>query len=194
MNQENLIISLIEHGWYHSESFLDADTTNLLAAELNSLPLRPAKIGLGANELQNTSIRNDSLFWLNETPMDSIQNIYLKEMTKLMEILNSELYLGLKQFEGHYARYEKNGFYKKHLDQFIGNNERVISAITYLNSPANGGELRIFNKTNPDRIDCEISPRAGSIVCFLSHHIYHEVLPTMDERLSIAGWFRTNIL
>jgi SM-20-related protein len=194
MNQENLIISLIERGWYHSESFLDAETTKQLAAELNTLPLRPARIGLGTNELQNTSIRNDSLFWLNETPMDSIQNIYLNEMTKLMEIFNRELYLGLKQFEGHYARYEKNGFYKKHLDQFIGNKERVISVITYLNSPAKGGELRIFNKNNPNIIDCDISPKAGSIVCFLSHQIYHEVLPTMDERLSIAGWFRTNIL
>ena len=66
--------------------------------------------------------------------------------------------------------------------------------ITYLNTPESGGELRIFRRDNPEEIAADIIPKAGSLVCFLSNQIYHEVLPTTGERLSIAGWLRTTIL
>jgi len=193
MFEENLILSLIERGWYGCESFLDQNLCQKLVNELQKHHLRAAKIGKGSNEQNIPSIRNDSIFWLSETHNSSAQSEYLQKMEYLMSLINKELFLGLKQFEGHFARYNKGGFYKKHLDQFVGNNERLISVITYLNGPIEGGELRIYSRDNPDQVEFDLSPRPGSLVCFLSNQIYHEVLPTTSERLSIAGWLRTTI-
>lgn len=194
MNQENFIFSLIKNGWYCCDAFLNPALCQNLIQDLHSLPLRSAKIGRGRNEQSISSIRNDSIFWLDDSGNSEAQKNYVKEMNQLMAIINKELYLGLKQFEGHFARYEPSGFYKKHLDQFSDNKERIISIITYLNTPNAGGELRLYSRDNPELIEIDIKPKAGSLVCFLSNQIYHEVLPTTSERLSIAGWFRTTIL
>lgn len=193
MDQELLILSLIERGWFTSSSFLDHTLCQNLVAELHSLPLRAAKVGKGPSEQTHNEIRNDSIFWLNQH-QGAAQDLYLEKMDELMNVLNRELYLGLKQFEGHFARYDKEGFYKKHLDQFIGNSERLITVVTYLNTPSAGGELRIYKRDNPEEIEIDITPQEGSLVCFLSNQIYHEVRPTNSERYSIAGWFRTTIL
>jgi SM-20-related protein len=193
MFEENLILSLIERGWYSDESFLDHDLCQKLLTELQMCPLRESKIGKGSREQIVPTIRNDSIFWLSETHNSPAQTEYLLKMDALMDLINRELFLGLKQFEGHFARYEKGGFYRRHLDQFAGNNERLISIITYLNGPIEGGELRIYSRDNPNQIEIDLSPKPGSLVCFLSNQIYHEVLPTSSERLSIAGWLRTTI-
>lgn len=193
MDQENLIFSLIERGWYSCESFLNPNLCQNLIIELNALPLRASEIGKGHGKQNNPLVRNDSLFWLNEASSGQAQDEYLEEMNKLIKIINRELYLGLRQFEGHFARYDQGGFYKKHLDQFKGKNERLISVITYLNTPEEGGELRIYSRDDQNIIEVNITPKAGSLVCFLSNQIYHEVLPTVHERLSIAGWLRTTI-
>jgi SM-20-related protein len=37
-----------------------------------------------------------------------------------------------------------------------------------------------------------VAPRAGTLVCFLSERIPHEVLAAHVDRISIAGWFRRN--
>ncbi len=192
MDQELLISSLIERGWFGHDLFLDPTHCETLVNEIQSLPLKAAKVGKGNSEKIISDIRNDSIFWLNEH-QSSAQDLYLQKMNDLMNLINRELYLGLKQFEGHFARYDKNGYYKKHLDQFAGNTERMFTAVTYLNTPLSGGELRIYKRDNSEEIELDFAPKAGSLVCFLSKQIYHEVLPTNSERYSIAGWFRTNI-
>lgn len=194
MDHENLVFSLIERGWYQTDSFLDHAVCQNLLSELHTLPLRPAKIGKGSSSQIANAIRNDSLYWLQESTASVNQQIYFQKMNELMHTLNKELYLGLKQFEGHFARYDQNGFYKKHLDQFKGNSERLVSVITYLNTPSSGGELRIYSRDDSERIEADIKPVTGSLVCFLSNQIYHEVRPTTSERYSIAGWLRTTIL
>ncbi len=193
MDKELLIPSLIERGWYSCDHFIDDSLCRDLINEMHSLPLRPAKIGKGQAEQRASEIRNDSIFWLTEQ-QGIASDRYLKKANDLIDILNRELYLGLKQFEGHFARYDQNGFYKKHLDQFVGNSERLVSLITYLNTPASGGKLRIYKKENPEEIELDLAPIAGRMVCFLSNQIYHEVMPTNSERYSVTGWLRTTIL
>lgn len=194
MDQKNLILSLIDRGWFACESFLDPLLCRKLLLDLQEQPLKEARIGKGSALHTNTTIRNDSIFWLDEKNESPAQKEYLEEIDNLMILLNRELFLGLKQFEGHYAKYTKDGFYKKHVDQFKGNNERLVSVITYLNTPSEGGELRIYKRDNPEEIEADITPKAGSLVCFLSNQIYHEVMPTTSERYSVTGWLRTTIL
>ena len=52
--------------------------------------------------------------------------------TLRMEI-NRKLYLGLTSLESHYARFDKGGFYQKHLDAFSGANNRKVSLVLFLN-------------------------------------------------------------
>ncbi len=193
MNQEKILTDLTTQGWYYCENYMAHNLCHNLLRDLSSLMLKPARVGKSGAEQTQKAIRNDSIYWLAPN-ISKAQDQYLSEMNKLMRLFNREFYLGLKQFEGHFARYEKSGFYKKHLDQFVGNQERLVSVITYLNSPAAGGELRVYNKENAQKVDIDISPKIGSLVCFLSSQIYHEVLPTQNERLSITGWLRTTIL
>lgn len=192
MDKESLIVSLIERGWFMADDFLDHTLCQKLVADLKNLPLREARIGRGANELREEQIRNDSIYWLT-SGASTAQDDFLARMDELMAFINRELYLGLKQFEGHFARYEKGQFYKKHSDQFVGTKERLVTTVTYLNSPSSGGELRVYNKDQIDLIDADVKPVEGRLICFLTSQIYHEVLPAGDTRYSIAGWFRTNI-
>jgi SM-20-related protein len=193
MYQENLILALISRGWYQCDFFLEAQLCDGLLRNLSEFPLTLAKVGKGNLGQINEGLRTDSTLWLSEDSENIYQQEYLKQINTLMETLNRELFLGLRQFEGHFAKYDKNGFYKKHLDQFVSNSERLVSVVTYLNAPVSGGELRIYNRDNSEIIDAEIIPQAGSMVCFLSNQIYHEVRPTNSERYSIAGWLRTTI-
>jgi len=192
MDKESMITSLIERGWFMADGFLDAGLCQRLVEDLQKLPLREAKIGRGNSEHRHDLIRSDSIYWLTENGSEA-QNEFLAKMNDLMAMLNRELYFGLKQFEGHFARYEQGQFYKKHSDQFIGTKERLVTTVTYLNSPAFGGELRVYNKQDNNLIDADVKPVAGRLICFLTSDIYHEVLPAVETRYSIAGWFRTNI-
>ncbi len=191
MKKEMLISSLIEKGWYHEDHFLPEEFCSELLEECKTLDWKTAHVGQGADKQEALGIRNDSIAWIDEALATPLQKRYFDEMAKLLNELNRELYLGLREFECHFAHYKTSGFYKKHLDQHKGSQKRLVSAIFYLNEPFAGGELAIYNKEDPSILEAKIKPRAGSFVCFLSNQIYHEVLPTESERYSLTGWFRT---
>lgn len=193
MKKEMLIAMLVEKGWFHQEDFLDQNFCLELLAEARDLQWKQAQIGKGDKKQEALAIRSDSIAWIEEENASPLQKKYLTHMNDLMKTLNQELYLGLKEYECHFAQYSPSGFYKKHLDQHAGSDARVVSSILYLNEPASGGELAIYNRENPEVIEKLIKPKAGSFVCFLSNQIYHEVLPTESERFSLTGWFRNTI-
>lgn len=123
-----------------------------------------------------------------------MQAAFLTLMGAIRQALNRELFLGLFEFEGHFAHYPPGGFYKRHRDSFHGAANRVVSMVTYLNSdwrPGDGGELVLYGEDEVTEI-ATIEPRAGTLVLFLSEEIPHEVRPASRDRNSIAGWFRLN--
>lgn len=191
MKKEMLIDALADKGWFYQESFFGPIFCSELLKETANLNWKQAKIGKDGLHQQELSIRNDVIAWLDEESASATQLKYLHHMHELMGSMNRELFLSLKEFECHFAKYNSSGFYKKHLDQHVGSSARVISTILYLNTPESGGELAIYNKQNTDVIETLITPRIGTFVCFISNQIYHEVLPTVGERLSLTGWFRS---
>ena len=191
MLTDSLIDSLIEKGWYHEEGLLSPEFCLELLKECNNLEWKTAQIGKGSEKQEQLAIRNDSIFWIDENTASDLQKKYLEKMNLLMNDINRELFLGLREFECHFAHYKTSGFYKKHLDQHQSSQKRLVSAICYLNEPIEGGELVIYSKENSDIVETKIRPKPGSFVCFLSNQIYHEVLPTVGERFSLTGWFRT---
>lgn len=117
--------------------------------------------------------------------------IYLRWMECLRVALNRELFLGLAEFEAHYAHYPPGTFYKKHVDRHCDSNARVISVVFYLNndwSAEAGGELLMHGEGGQPLFS--VSPKGGTLLLFTSEDMPHEVRAATRERWSIAGWFR----
>jgi SM-20-related protein len=149
-----------------------------------------AQIGRGENRTLNLSIRGDTIHWLSES--NQIDLAYLSLMETLRLDLNKALFLGLFDYESHYAIYDVGAAYAKHSDVLIGKNSRILSTVFYLNEhwqSGDGGELRLFDP-NGDKIIATINPSFGTMIIFLSDCFPHEVLASQKRRCSIAGWFR----
>lgn len=149
-----------------------------------------AGIGRGAGQHRNTTIRGDSICWLEET--FPAGGRYLALMEQWRNALNRTLFLGLRSYESHYAHYEPGSFYRKHVDRHRDNDARTITTVCYLNAdwPAGaGGEIRLYHP-NDGTLMAQLEPLGGTLVVFTSNDIPHEVLPARRARLSLAGWFR----
>lgn len=189
-----LLNDLFERGYAYQEGFFSEEFCQNILNLKDELPFKIATIGKGNLNQQNSEIRTDAIYWLEENSPLPLQN-YLKTMEEYRQILNREFFLGLKSFEGHLAKYPVGSFYKKHLDQHRGSKDRVITAILYLNGAQDlGGEIRIYKKNNPNEVEIDLAPRAGMFLTFLSDQLYHEVKTSHFERYSLTGWFRTNNL
>ncbi|MFG6136554.1 2OG-Fe(II) oxygenase [Halomonas sp. B23F22_10] len=192
-----LVDALVEQGWYLGEQFLPEALHAPLLAELETMASREALdaagVGRGREHHLRRDIRGDAIRWLDRESL--AQRRYLEAMGELQKALNQALFLGLFEYEAHFAQYPPGAFYRRHLDSFRGRANRVISTVGYLNPdwPADGeGEMVIFDEHDPDRELTRVRPEAGTFVCFLSDRVPHEVLPTRYPRASIAGWFRRN--
>jgi SM-20-related protein len=149
-----------------------------------------AQIGRGAQKQQQTEIRGDSIAWLDE--QNASDQGYLAWMETLRAGLNAELFLGLFDYEAHYAIYAAGAGYAKHVDALQGAKNRVLSSVLYLNPDwqnGNGGELLLFTADGNTVLET-LTPRAGTMILFLSETFPHQVLPSLTTRRSIAGWFR----
>jgi SM-20-related protein len=164
-----------------------------LLAQLNHYQqqgMRPAAIGRGKDLHQNTEIRGDAIQWLSQE--NSVEAVFLTWMDGLRQVINRELFLGLQEYECHFAHYPPGAFYQKHLDAFKGAPGRKISTVLYLNQgwdKSAGGELLLYDKEGC--VLQTITPDYGKVVIFLSEVFPHEVKPATRDRLSIAGWFKT---
>jgi SM-20-related protein len=184
---------LAAKGWSVQTDYFPPDLIAALWRELDTRRgegvLTPAGIGRGAGRRVQPDIRKDHTLWLDGE--SAAQNEYLRLMDALRIQLNQSLFLGLNEFEAHYAHYPPGGFYKKHVDALRGERNRVVSTVTYLTPGWRGadeGHLVLYS--HDERELTRILPAAGTLAIFMSEDIPHEVLPPRRERCSIAGWFR----
>lgn len=156
-----------------------------------------AGTGQGQEREVRNQVRRDEIHWLERATQTSAQEILWSQLDALKQALNRTLFLGLKDFEGHYATYPPGGFYKRHLDRFkndnAANSSRMVSIVVYLNKdwqPQDGGKLRVYD-SQPDSVShTDVNPQGGSLVCFLSGESEHEVLLSHTTRRSFVGWFK----
>jgi SM-20-related protein len=151
-----------------------------------------ATVGRGTGQSLNSSVRRDRILWIDENT--EFSRAWLDWTAQLRDYLNRRLFLGLFSFESHFAIYENDDFYSKHLDAFRGESNRVLSLVTYLNKdwePDQGGELLLYAPVDGAE-PIRVTPSFGTLVVFLSEDFPHEVLPAQRERYSVAGWFRIN--
>ncbi|AKV05471.1 2OG-Fe(II) oxygenase [Pseudomonas fluorescens NCIMB 11764] len=188
-----IVDDLAEHGWSQQNIFLPPDLTRALAAECRKRAaegeLAPAAVGRGPTSEIREGIRGDKIQWI-EPGQALACDSYLQLMDSLRETMNRGLYLGLEDFESHFAMYPPGAFYLKHVDRFRDDDRRMVSAVVYLNDawlPEHGGQLRMYLKED---VEYDVVPTGGCLVVFLSGEVPHEVLPATRDRLSLTGWFR----
>lgn len=191
--QQQMLTDLTKQGWSVQDNFLAPELIQQLTQECRNQHglglLREAGVGKAEQFLINKSVRGDQIRWL-ETGMSTSTDSYLDEMNKLRLLLNEHLFLGLKSSENHFAVYAPGAFYQKHVDRFRDDDSRIISSVLYLNSdwkPEYGGELRLHLEEQHR----DIAPLANRLVLFISADIWHEVLPTKVDRLSLTGWLKS---
>jgi SM-20-related protein len=196
INQEAIIDNLCSPGFHVIDNWLAEEhyhSLQHLAQEYHEKGLfRAARIGSEQQLQQNSDIRTDVIHWLDEESSDPAVQAYLKKAKDLAQLLNQTLYLGLNEFETHFANYAPGSFYNRHIDQFSTNNQRKISCVYYLNhdwQPEFGGELKLYNKE--EQFLETILPVGNRFVCFNSE-LPHEVCVTKTQRYSITGWLKSN--
>ena len=188
-----IVDDLAEHGWSLQPQFIAQSLTLELAEECRKRAaqgvLAPAGVGRGAQQQIREGLRGDHIQWLEAGQAEACDQ-YLQAFDVLRVALNQGLYLGLEDFEGHFALYPPGAFYQKHVDRFRDDDRRAVSAVFYLNEDwqaEQGGALRLYLPSGETR---DVLPQAGSLLLFLSADMPHEVLPATRERLSLTGWFR----
>lgn len=177
-----------QHGWIWVPQFLPTALNHALLEDLHLQALQQAGVGRQQDHNVNAQIRRDQTAWLDGRSL--AQQGYLAMMAELQQWFNQRFFMGLFDFECHYARYQQGDFYQKHVDAFRGRSNRVLTTVSYLNSVTQGGELQLFDEE--EQLLTTIKPEAAGLVIFESERFPHQVLPAIDERFSIAGWFRRN--
>lgn len=215
----SLIEGLAQRGWAYAPGALDPELVADLRAEAELLDeageTHTGRIGRGADETTRLKVRKTRIAWLDGS--SPAQRRYLAGAEQLRRALNEAFFLGLFEYEAHFAVYPPGGFYARHLDAFkmdrgaeagFSRRSRVVSMVTYLNRSwceADGGKLAIWdgapmgadgrpdlNALNAVPPVAEIAPEGGGVVLMLSEDIPHEVRLSHAERYAIAGWFRVN--
>ncbi|EPB9464067.1 2OG-Fe(II) oxygenase [Vibrio alginolyticus] len=188
---DKMIDALATHGYYIWDDFLSEQEVDQLRDCIPS-NWKKARIGRNDDVTRIESIRSDKIQWLSPN-MGYAVTSYLDKMEEIRQEVNRHLFLGLFEYEAHFAKYEEGDFYQKHLDCFKGNENRRLTTVFYMNeswTEKDAGELVVYD-LNDNKI-ATIPPQSGRLLLFLSEQFPHEVLPTNAERFSIAGWFRIN--
>lgn len=193
-DSELFIDSLVDKGYAILDDFLEEPDYLALSAHVQLLvkqnEFKPAHIGQAQAMHRMPTIRADMISWLDHVAQIPAVDSYFSQMQQLKTLLNQTLFLGLADFETHFANYPPGAFYKKHIDQFTHNKDRRISCVYYLNENwqrEEGGQLILYGPNNEQL--SSILPSRNRLVCFRSD-IPHEVCKTYRQRLSIAAWFK----
>jgi SM-20-related protein len=191
---DQIASALLAAGYVVIEQPLPAIMVQGLIAQLQQeqSELTPAGVGRDSDFHRNQKIRGDAIKWLE--PSVPAVTEFLCWMDKLRLGINQRLFLGLFDFESHFAVYAPGAFYLQHLDAFKGSPSRKLSTVLYLNPEwrsVDGGELVLYDEAGISEL-IRVAPECGRLVIFLSEDFPHEVLPAHRPRHSIAGWFRIN--
>ncbi|NMH64267.1 2OG-Fe(II) oxygenase [Shewanella salipaludis] len=186
--------ALADKGYVSLADAIPTCVTQALLEKMQTAALnefRPAAIGRGIEQQLNPEIRSDVISWLDASQQPD--SAYLALMAQLKDGLNRRLFMGLFDYESHYAVYRPGAFYRKHLDALKGSQNRILSTVCFLNphwQAEHKGELVLFDEAGTELQ--RIAPKMGTLVIFLSEQFPHEVRETLAVRNSIAGWFRVS--
>lgn len=182
-----LIDALATDGYYIWDDFLSEEEVTQLR---DCIPdnWKKARIGRNDDVTRIESIRSDKIQWLKPAMGQPIAN-YLSKMEEIRQEVNRHFFLGLFEYEAHFAKYEKGDFYQKHLDCFKGNENRRLTTVFYMNeswSEEDAGELVVYDLN--DKEIATIPPRGGVYWCsYLNSSLMKCCRLTRSVSVSQAG-------
>lgn len=181
---EPMLDKFVEMGYLILDDCFDLGFVKQLQQESGFIEYKEATLTHGE---RLTAIRGDSIRWIDESC--DIGNQYLQAVEDLGRFFNQTLFAGIRHCEAHYARYPVGFGYQWHTDNPQGRDERVISAVFYLNDEwgeNDGGAIALIDKQENEQ---KLLPKANRLVVFDSN-LRHQVEITNRERFSIATWLR----
>ncbi len=192
---EQLIQGLIDKEFGSVDHFISDATTLGLRNNLLNLKkdgkMHPAGVGRNFDFQKNADVRGDVIHWIHNDSHDIFERKFLDKVDNFIQYLNRTCYTSINDYEFHYAFYDENSFYKRHLDQFKSDKGRKFSLVMYLNEnwgDQDGGEISLYTNNG----DFKLKPEGGKVVFFKSDETEHEVHPTFGRfRISIAGWLKS---
>ena len=174
----------VEDGWIIIDEVFETKALLALQAESGFIDYRDAELTAG---IRVSDIRGDRIRWITENFFAGFY--YLQSINALASLFNRSLFAGIRHSEAHYACYPVGFGYQWHSDNPAGRDERVISAVFYLNDewePTDGGALEIIDKHG---VHHNVMPVANRLVIFDSD-LQHQVQIAHRQRYSIATWMR----
>ncbi|OLF35838.1 2OG-Fe(II) oxygenase [Psychrobacter sp. Cmf 22.2] len=174
----------VDDGWIVIDGVFEHTALLALQAESGFIEYRDAELTAG---MRISDIRGDRIRWITENFFAGY--FYLQSINALGVLFNRSLFAGIRHSEAHYACYPVGFGYQWHSDNPAGRDERVISAVFYLNdewAASDGGALEIIDKHD---VHHNIMPVANRLVIFDSD-LQHQVQVAHRQRYSIATWMR----
>ena len=174
----------VDDGWMIIDGVFENKALLALQSESGFIEYRDAELTAG---IRVSDIRGDRIRWITENFFAGFY--YLQSINALAALFNQSLFAGIRHSEAHYACYPVGFGYQWHSDNPAGRDERVISAVFYLNddwSDSDGGALEIVDKHG---IHHNVMPVANRLVIFDSD-LQHQVQIAHRQRYSIATWMR----
>src|SRR5437868_5858838 len=117
-----IVTGLLERGFASVSDFLAPEAVRALADELKFLKddgeFKRAGIGRMNDHIFSDEIRRDEIIWFEPSKLSAPQAVLWSRLEEVRATINSQLFLGLWDLEGHYALYPPGGFYRRHLDRF----------------------------------------------------------------------------
>lgn len=181
---DELIDRFIKDGFVVVDDVYNSKALLALQAESGFVDYRDALLTDG---VRKTDIRGDRIRWITNSFFAGFY--YLHSINDLAHYFNRLLFVGIRHSEAHYACYPVGFGYQWHKDNPVGRNERVISAVFYLNdewTTDDGGELSIIDNHGKQH---QILPKANRLIVFDSN-LCHQVEIAHRQRYSIATWLR----
>ena len=175
---------LVNDGWIIIDDVFEIKALLALQAESGFIDYREAQLTAG---VRISKIRGDKIRWITKDFFAGFY--YLQSINELASVLNRTLFAGIRHSEAHYACYPVGFGYQWHSDNPANRDERVISAVFYLNdewTQSDGGALEVVDKHG---IHHNVMPVANRLVIFDSD-LQHQVQIAHRQRYSIATWMR----
>lgn len=176
--------TFVTDGWLTIDNVFNKTALLALQAESGFIDYRDAALTAG---IRISDIRGDRIRWITENFFAGYY--YLQSINALAALFNHSLFAGIRHSEAHYACYPAGFGYQWHSDNPAGRDERVISAVFYLNdewTASDGGALEIIDKHGSHH---SVMPVANRLVIFDSD-LQHQVQIAHRQRYSIATWMR----
>lgn len=176
--------TFVDDGWLIIDEVFDNKALLALQSESGFIDYRDAELTAG---IRVSDIRGDRIRWITQNFFAGYY--YLQSINALAALFNRILFAGIRHSEAHYACYPVGFGYQWHSDNPAGRDERVISAVFYLNDDwrdNDGGALEIVDKHG---VHHNVMPVANRLVIFDSD-LQHQVQIAHRQRYSIATWMR----